>query len=302
MARISIIGSGFVGATIGKGFKALGNDVIFYDISKERVGQLKSEGFDATDEIAYAIRNSDISFVAVPTPSDIDGKIDLSYVKSATKKLAQALKTKNKYHIIVIKSTVVPKTTEGVVKPIIEEFSGKKCGTDFGLCMSPEFSTETHKSWSNDPNMSRNFFTEDRVVIGEFDKKSGDLVEDLYGSLKVPIFRTDIQTAEMIKYASNCILATRIIPWYDFKPICEKLGVDAQFVAGIVAMDKRIGKYGSIITGRGYQGKCLPKDVKAFINFSRQIGCNPTLLETIDKINDEIQKRSMDKKAVNNED
>lgn len=302
MAKISIIGSGFVGATIGKGFKELGNDVIFYDISKERVGQLKSEGFDATDEIAYAIKNSDISFVAVPTPSGIDGKIDLGYLKSATKELARALRAKNKYHIIVIKSTVTPKTTEGVVKPIVEEFSGKKCGADFGLCMSPEFLTEVHKSWSNDPNMSRSFFTEDRVVIGEFDKKSGDIIEKLYRPLGVPIFKTNIQTAEMIKYASNCILATRIIPWYDFKPICEKLGIDTQIVADIVAMDKRIGKYGSIITGRGYQGKCLPKDVKAFINFSREIGCNPTLLETIDRINDEIQKSTVNKKAVKSED
>lgn len=289
MARISIIGSGVVGTTVGKGFKELGNDVIFYDICKDRVEQLKDEGLDATDDVRYAVKNSDISFVAVPTPT-VNGKIDLSYVRSATKALAQALKTKNQYHTVVIKSTVVPTTTEKIVKLIVEKVSGKKCGTDFGLCMSPEFLTEIHKSWSSDASMSKDFFTEDRIVIGEFDKKSGDIVEKLYKPLKTPIFRTDIRTAEMIKYASNCILASRIIPWYDFKPVCEKLGVDTQFVANIVAMDSRIGKYGSVITGRGYQGKCLPKDVKAFIHFAKELGRKTTLLEAIDKINDEIQK------------
>ncbi len=289
LARVSIIGSGVVGTTIGKGFKELGNDVIFYDICKDRIEKLKAEGFDTTNDVGYAVKNSDISFVTVPTPT-INGKIDLSYVKSAAKSLAQAIKTKNQYHVVVIKSTVIPTTTKKIVKPIIEQESGKKCGTDFGLCMNPEFLTEIHKSWSNDISMSRHFLTVDRIVIGEFDKKSGNIVEKLYNPLKIPIFRTDLRTAEMIKYASNCILASRITPWYDFKPVCEKLGIDVQFVADIVAMDARIGKYGSVITGRGYQGKCLPKDVKAFIHFAKETGCEPTLFETIDRINDEIQE------------
>lgn len=289
MARISIIGSGVVGETVGRGFRKLGNDVIFYDISKERISQLKDGELDATDDIGYAIKNSDVSFISVPTPTT-DGKIDLSYIKSASKSVAHAMKKKNGYHLIVVKSTVVPTTTEKVVKPIIEKVSGKKCGSGFGLCMNPEFLTEIHKSWSNDSEMSKGFFTEDRIVIGEFDKKSGDVLEGLYTPLGIPIIRTDIRTAEMTKYASNCILASRIIPWYDFKPVCEKLGIDVQFVADVVSKDKRIGKYGSVITGRGYRGKCLPKDVKAFINFSKEMGSSPKLFETIDSINEKIQK------------
>jgi len=289
MPKISIIGSGFVGAAIGKGFKQLGTEVIFYDIDENRVEQLKKGGLDATSDIDYAVKNSDISFMAVPTPS-VDGKIDLSYIKSASEAIAKALKDKEDYHLIVVKSTVVPTTSEKVVKPVIEKSSGKKCGEDFGLCMNPEFLTEIHSSWSDDSSTSRDFFTEERIVIGEFDKRSGDILEELYKSLNVPIIRVNLHTAELIKYASNCTLASRIIPWYDFKTVCDKLGVDVQFVADIIAMDSRIGKYGSVITGKGYQGKCLPKDMKAFIHFAKEFGCRPVLLETVDKINDEIQR------------
>lgn len=289
MARISIIGSGVVGTAVGMGFKKLGNAVIFYDISESRALELKSSGVDATTDIKEAIQTSDISFVSVPTPSN-DGKIDLSFIKSVSKQIGEVLKEKEGYHIVVIKSTVVPTTTEKVVKPIIEESSNKRCGEDFGLAMNPEFLTEIHKSWSNDPGMSKDFFSEERIVIGESDKKAGDILEELYSPLGFPILRTDTKTAEMIKYASNCILASRIIPWYDFKPVCEKIGVDIHLVSDIVSKDSRIGKYGSVITGRGYQGKCLPKDVKAFISFAREHGCEPTLFEVIDGINDKIQE------------
>ena len=289
MARISIIGSGVVGTIVGMGFKELGNDVIFYDIDEKKVEQLKQKGLRSTTDINQVIEDSDISFISVPTPS-VDGRIDLSFIKSATENIAKALKNKKNYHTIVIKSTVVPKTTEGVVKPILERVSGKKSGEDFGLCTNPEFLTEIHHFWTDDLSMARDFLSEERIVIGEFDKKSGDILEELYKPLKIPIIRTNLHTAELIKYASNCILASRIIPWYDFKSVCEKLGIDVQFVANIVAMDSRIGKYGSVITGKGYQGKCLPKDMKAFINFAKEIGCNPVLLESVDRINDEIQK------------
>lgn len=288
---ISIIGSGVVGTIVGNGFKELGKDVIFYDISDKRVNELKNSGFNATVDLGYAIKNSDISFVSVPTPSMKNGSIDLSFIKSAAKSIAEQLKKKDGYHLVVIKSTVVPTTTEKVVKPILEEFSSKVCGEDFGLCMNPEFLTEIHASWSEDSKMTKGFFTEDRIVIGAFDKKSGDALEEIYKPLETPILRTDTKTAEMIKYASNCILASRIIPWYDFKPVCDKIGVDVNFVSDVVSMDSRIGKYGSVITGRGYQGKCLPKDVKAFLNFAKTVGHDPKVFNVIDEVNENIQRK-----------
>jgi UDPglucose 6-dehydrogenase len=285
--RISIIGSGVVGSIAGKGFKQLGNEVIFYDINHDRIKQLKKEGFNSTTDIDYAIKNSDVSFLTVPTPTTGD-KIDLSYLKTATENIAKSIKNKKSYHLIIVKSTVVPNTTEKVVKPILEKF-GLKCGTDFGLCMNPEFLTEIHHSWSNDPSVSRDFFTEERVVIGEIDKKSGDILEEMYKPLKITIFRTNLKTAELVKYASNCCLASRISYWNEIFYICNKLGIDSTFVANIAGMDKRIGKYGTI-HGLAFGGKCFPKDLQAFIHFAEENDCDPIFLRAIRDINEKIKK------------
>jgi len=288
MAKISIIGSGVVGSIVGMGFKELGNDVIFYDIDEKKVDQFKQKGFNATTNINEAIENTDISFVAVPTPS-VNGKIELKFIKTATENIAKVLKNKKTYHTIVVKSTVVPKTTEDVVKPILESVSGKKIGKDIGLCMNPEFLTEIHKSWSDDSSFTRGFFTEERIVIGEFDKKSGDIIEQLYKPLNVPIFRTNIKTAELVKYASNCALASRISYWNEIYYVCEKLGIDSNQIAQVVGMDKRIGKYGTI-HGLAFGGKCLPKDLQAFISFSETIGHEPVFLKATHQINEKIKK------------
>jgi len=288
LARISIIGSGVVGSIVGMGFRELGNDVVFYDIDEKKMEALREKGIDSTTNINKAIHNSDISFVAVPTPSK-DGKIDLTFVKTVIGDIANVLKNKDTYHTIVIKSTVVPTTTEKVVKPIIETLSGKKCGEDFGLCMNPEFLTEVNNTWTDDTSMTRGFFSEERIVIGEFDKKAGDIVEELYKPLNVPIFRTNTKVAELIKYASNSALATRISYWNEIYYICEGLGIDSDFVARIVGMDKRIGKYGTIHK-KAFGGKCLPKDLQAIIAFSKQIGHEPILLNAVHEVNERIKE------------
>lgn len=288
MARISIIGSGVVGTIIGTGFKKLGNEVTFYDVSEKRVQELRDLGFEVTANLAQAIQKSDISFICVPTPTK-DGKIDLSYIKSATENLARCLKDKSDYHIVVVKSTVVPTTTEKVVIPLLEKRSGKKVGETIGVCVNPEFLTEIHRSWTNENKFTRDFFSEERVVIGEFDKRSGDVLQTLYEPLKVPIFRTDLKTAEMIKYASNCCLLSRISYWNEIFLICNKMGIDAQRVADIVALDKRIGRYGSVL-GKAAGGKCLEKDTIAFIN-SVKNAHEPKLLQEVLDINRYMAKK-----------
>lgn len=155
--------------------------------------------------------------------------------------------------------------------------------------MNPEFLTEIHSSWTGDASMTRGFFSEERIVIGEFDKRSGDIVEELYRPLNVPIFRTNLQTAEIIKYASNTALATRISYWNEIYYICEKLGIDSDFVANIVGMDKRIGKYGAIHK-KAFGGKCLPKDLQAIISFSEGVGHAPILLKAVNEINERIKR------------
>jgi len=146
-----------------------------------------------------------------------------------------------------------------------------------------------HKSWTDDPSLERGFFTEDRIVIGEFDKKSGDILESLYKSLNIPIFRTDLKTAELIKYACNCCLASRISYWNEIFYIAQKLGIDSEFVAKVAAMDKRIGKYGSV-HGMAFGGKCFPKDLRAIIAFSESLGHNPEFLKAVENINERIKK------------
>jgi len=128
-----------------------------------------------------------------------------------------------------------------------------------------------------------------RIVIGDFDKKSGDIVEELYKPLNIPIFRTNLKTAELIKYASNSALASRISYWNEIYYICEKLGIDSDFVAKMVGMDKRIGKYGTIHK-KAFGGKCLPKDLQAIIVFSEEIGYAPILLKAVNEINERIGK------------
>ena len=280
--KISVIGSGWVGTAIGKGFAGMGYEVIFYDIVSKNLPNF-------TMDINSAIENSDVSFICVPTPTASDG-IDLSYIRAASKNIGKALANKDGYHLVVVKSTVVPRTTEEVVIPILEEYSGKSAREgEIGICMNPEFLTEISGSWSKDKGYKKDFFTEDRIVIGEYDKKSGDVFEELYKPLNKPIFRTDLKTAELIKYASNCILATKISYWNEIFLICNELGVNSQAVADVVGLDPRIGKYGTV-HGKAFGGTCLPKDLKAFIYFAKKYR-NVRLLKAVDDINEEIREK-----------
>ncbi len=280
--RISIIGSGWVGTALGKGFAGMGYEVIFYDIVSKNLPNF-------TTDINPAIENSHISFICVPTPTANDG-IDLSYIKEASKDIGKALANKNGYHLVVVKSTVVPGTTEEVVIPILEEYSGKSVREgEIGVCMNPEFLTEIANSWTDENSYKKDFFTEDRIVIGEYDKEPGDILEELYKPLDKPIFRTDLKTAELIKYASNCILATKISYWNEIYLICKELGVNSQTIADIVGLDPRIGKYGTV-HGKAFGGKCLPKDLKAFIAFAMKYR-EPRLLRAVEEINEEMRER-----------
>ncbi|MDY6959263.1 MAG: nucleotide sugar dehydrogenase [Halobacteriota archaeon] len=279
MNKISIIGSGFVGEGVGKGLMKLGHEVIFYDVMKKELPNF-------TDDLSYAVKNSDISFICVPTPSD--GEIDLNYIREASKKIGEEIGKKDAYHLVVIKSTVVPKTTESVVLPELEKHSKKNAG-EFGLCMNPEFLTEIANTWSDDEDFEKDLFTEDRIVIGELDKRSGNLLEEVYQSLDKPIFRTDLKTAEMIKYSCNCMLATKISYWNEIFLICSELGIDSKEVADIAAIDPRIGKYGTV-HGLAFGGKCLPKDLRALISFSEKFK-DPILLKAVESINEEIKEK-----------
>jgi UDPglucose 6-dehydrogenase len=287
LTRITILGSGVVGTCVGRGLQQLHHQVHFYDVSAERVDELHRDGLTATSSLETALEKSEVSIVCVPTPT-VGGRIDLSYLQSLVRELASSLRERGGYHLVVVKSTVVPTTTERIVIPALEQYSGCKVGDQMGVCVNPEFMTEIHGSWTTDQSFVRGFFDEPAIVIGELDKTSGDKLAKLYEPLGRPIIRTNIVTGEMIKYAFNCALATRISYWNEIYYVCRLLDIDSEIIARVASMDPRIGTYGTI-HGKAFGGKCLPKDLHAFVRFVMDLGYDPRLLKAVEDINERIR-------------
>lgn len=294
--KVSIIGSGYVGSVSAACFAELGHEVICIDIDEEKVKMINSgrapiweEGLDdllekysqktliATSDYDYAVQNSDASFICVGTPSGEDGSIDLSIVKAASASLGKAIAKKEHYHVVVVKSTVVPETTEKVVLPIVEEHSGKKAGKDFGVVMNPEFLREGKAVYD--------FMHPDKIVVGAIDERSGFVISELYRGLGCEVTHTNPRTAEMIKYVNNSFLATKISFANEVGNICKQLGIDTYEVMDAVGTDFRIERR-FLNCGAGFGGSCFPKDVKAIIGKAREIGYHPQLLESVVGVND----------------
>jgi len=290
--RISIVGTGYVGLSTGVGFAKMGNNVVCMDIDKGKVDavnagrppiyepgmeSLLKNAIDkgslrATTDLDDAVMNSEITFISVPTPQRNDGSSDMGYIEKASDAIGHALKAKKAYHVVVVKSTVVPGTTEGVVLPALEKASGKKAGKDFGLCMNPEFLREGRALGD--------FLKPDRIVIGSLDARAGNAVEGLYSGFDSPVLRTDLKTAEMIKYASNALLATKISFSNEIGNICKGLGIDAYEVMGGVGMDSRISPH-FLQAGAGFGGSCFPKDVAAVAAKGRELGKETKILDSV---------------------
>jgi len=302
LAKISIVGTGYVGLCTALGFAQKGFEVVTSTHQKEKANSINKgqspfyePGLDKSLIKAItngklrcvvgrkeAILHTDITFVCVATPSREDGSIELQHVKNAAREIGELLKSKNTYHVVVVKSTVVPGATQHVVRPIIEEYSGKKCGIDFGLCMNPEFLREG--------SALHDTLYPDRVIIGEYDNRSGDVLAELYKTFhegqETPILRTNLSTAEIIKYASNAFLATKISFINTIANISEKIpGVDVADVAKAIGLDKRISP-AFLKAGLGYGGSCLPKDIKALIAFSKHLNYDPELLKAVAGVNE----------------
>jgi UDPglucose 6-dehydrogenase len=301
-ASISVIGVGYVGLCTAVGLASKGYKVIASDVDAEKATKI-NQGIPPfhepglqeklndsiqkgnlkclVNQTETAIQETDFTFVSVGTPSKPDGSIDLQYIESAARNIGKALAEKTTYHVTIIKSTVVPGTTQNVVKPLLEKESKKKCGRSFGLCMNPEFLRQG--------SAFQDTLNADRVVIGSYDKQSGDTLEDLYKDFysthTPPIIRTTLSTAELIKYASNAMLATKISFINTIANMCEKIpGADVKTVATAMGLDKRIGPL-FLDAGLGYGGSCFPKDVKALIACSKAFGYEPELLESTEKVN-----------------
>lgn len=247
---------------------------------------IKSDNLRAVLGREEAVLNSEITFIATGTPSMPDGSVDLHYIKNSAREIGEALPKKDGYHLVVVKSTVPPGTTEHVVKPILEKNSGKKAGRDFGLCMNPEFLREGSAIYDT--------LKPDRVVIGEYDERSGETLEVLYRDFyngRVPILRMNLASAEMAKYASNAFLATKISFINSIANICERVSnLNVTQVARAVGMDHRINPL-FLEAGVGFGGSCFPKDVKALISFSKNLDYRLSLLESVLEVNEGQAKR-----------
>lgn len=276
--KVSVIGSGHLGQATGKGLVKKGNEVLFYDIDHEKLKILEKGGYATTGEVSSAVVSSSILFICVPTPT-VGGLMDLSFLEKATTDVAKSLIDSEEYRIVVVRSTVLPSTTRCRIAPLLEKHSKLRAGRDFGLCVNPEFLRQEHAL--------QDFLNPSRIVIGEVNKRSGDLLDRLYEPFNSPIFRTDLDHAEMVKYVANVFLASKISFFNEIFMICKKLSIEPEIVSRIVALDPRIGEYGTH-GGRPFAGTCLPKDLKAFIGFVKQKGLNPRLLDEVLRINEAI--------------
>jgi UDPglucose 6-dehydrogenase len=314
--RISVIGTGYVGLVSGVCLAEKGHRVECVDIDAEKIEQINrgippiyEKGLEAllrknagtalraSNNLRDAVLASDLSLIAVGTPFD-GSEIDLRYIRAVAREIGTALRDKDGYHVVVVKSTVVPGTTDQVVLPILEEASGKLAGADFGVGMNPEFLREGEAVGD--------FMTPDRIVLGGHDERTLDALAELYAPFTgADVIRTSNKTAEMIKYAANSLLATLISFSNEIGNLCAALGgIDVVDAMEGVHLDKRLSPIladGARLTpafttylaaGCGYGGSCFPKDVKAIIAHGRAAGMPMSLLEAVVRVN-EAQPREI---------
>jgi UDPglucose 6-dehydrogenase len=292
--KIGVIGCGYVGSVTGAGFAELGHDVLLVDIDREKVKLLNAarapvyepglEEFiarnkvrlHATDNVGK-LADRELTFICVGTPSHEDGSIDLTYIRSAAADLGGVLAQTATYQLVVVKSTVVPGTTEHVVKPAIEAAAHKTAGSEFGLAMNPEFLREG--------SAVKDFFEPDRIVFGTEDERSPRILEELYRPFHCDKVSTTIRTAEMIKYVSNAFLATKISFSNEVGNLCKRSGIDVYEVFRGVGLDRRINP-AFFRAGIGFGGSCFPKDVKALIAEAAARGEDPRILRAVIQVNE----------------
>lgn len=296
--RISVIGAGYVGLVTAAGIASWGHSVTCVDVDKEKVNLINggisplceagldellsdcvvsSGNLKASTEYD-SVMDTDMTLICVGTPSNSDGSIDLSFLRDASRRIGDVLARKKGYHLVVTRSTVLPGTTMRVVIPLLEKHSGRKVGRNLGIGYNPEFLQEG--------KAVKAFFNPDRIIVGEVQKRAGDNLTEIFRKTAAPVFRTDVTTAETIKYASNAFLATKISFINEIGNVCQKVGVDVYDVVRGLSFDYRIGdKF--LSAGIGFGGSCLPKDLRALVHASSAtLGYDPRLLRAVLDVNE----------------
>ncbi len=305
--KVSIIGLGKLGSCMAAAYASKGHEIIGVDINSDFVDKVNkgqapvkekdldkyisenSSKIEATQDFEYAITNTDITFIIVPTPTDKSGGFSVEYVEKACEDIGKALSKKDSYHLVILTSTVLPTDSEEKIIPILEKFSGKKCGVDFGYCYSPEFIAIG--------TVLRDLLNPDFFLVGEFDQKSGDLLEKFYSTVSdngSSCRRMNIASAELTKISVNSFLTMKITYANMLAEIAENIpGVDVDDVTGAIGSDIRIGKH-YLKGGLGFGGPCFPRDNRAFAYMAENRGIKVPYAAKTDEYNKHIIQRSVE--------
>jgi len=305
--RISVFGLGYVGAVSGACLAELGHEVVGVDVDQfkvdtinagnspiveELIGDLTADMVEqgrlrATTDVGEAIAATEMSLVCVGTPSGPDGGLDVGYVRRVSEQIGEAIRDKDDYHLVVVRSTVLPGTVDSVVAPALAEHSGKEWGEGFGVCFHPEFLREgsSVKDFRNPP----------KIVIGANDARSADMLAGLYDGFDAPLFKVQIRAAEMVKYADNAFHALKVVFGNEIGALCKSLDIDSHAVMEIFCQDTKLNISRSyLMPGFAYGGSCLPKDLRALMHMARTNNVSLPMLGSLDISNEHHLRRGLD--------
>ncbi|MEQ8857285.1 MAG: nucleotide sugar dehydrogenase [Pseudomonadales bacterium] len=305
--RISVFGLGYVGVVAAAALANDGHHVIGVDPNAVKVDLIRrgkspiieagvetligeavrSGSLCATQDARQAILDTELSLVCVGTPSRSNGSLDLAYVERVCEEVGAALADKDTYHVVAIRSTVLPGTMAGTVIPTLERKSGKDAGVAFGVCHNPEFLREG--------SAVQDYRHPPKTVIGQFDTRSGEALERIYGDLEAPLFRVPIQVAEMVKYADNVWHAIKVCFANEIGTICKAQNIDSHEVMGIFCEDRKLNISPTYLKpGFAFGGSCLPKDVRALCYMGQSLDLSLPLLSSVLPSNREQVDRALD--------
>lgn len=294
MSRISVFGLGYVGTVCSACLAKEGHRVIAVDINTQKVdivrggrspiiekdleqliaGGVESGALTATTDSREAVLESDLSFICVGSPSHGNGSLDTSYLERVSGDIGAALRRKDRYHVVVVRSTVLPGTVGNTVIPILERTSHKKAGVEFGVAMNPEFMRESDSVYD--------FYNPPKTVIGALHAPDADAIAELFEGVSAPLIRTSIEIAEMVKYVDNAFHALKVVFANEIGSICDALRIDAHIVMSIFCMDTKLNISPCYLKpGFAFGGSCLPKDIRALTYKAKRLDVNTPVLNAI---------------------
>ena len=304
---ISVFGLGYVGTVTAACLAYLGNNVIGVDLNRTKIEAMnsgnspiveprvseiiaeshKADRLHVTSSAETAVLNSEISFLCVGTPSLRNGKLDLGHIEPVCREIGEILKKKNSFHLVVIRSTVLPGTAETIVVPTLEKASGKRIGPEFGVCVNPEFMREG--------TAVADFLEPAMTIIGTADKAHSTLVRELYAWAPGRMFETSFRSAEMAKYVCNTWHAVKVAFANEIGTLAHKLDVDAESVMEMFASDTKLNISPTYLKpGFAFGGSCLPKDVRALNYLAKELDLKLPLFESIMPSNEEHLERAVE--------